>query len=128
MFNYVYLLRIRNRLEENVRKSFGSKIDVLREFVPEAASGSNVTDRGYAPVQEQRINDLVKPKTGGLQALRDANPEIDFDTDWNAIQFDGERDNSDWLNPYAQEERDPREDYQWEIDFYERASTGDQYW
>jgi len=121
MFNYVYLLRVRNRLEENVRKSFGSKI--LMSVV-----ATNVTDRGYAPVQEQRINDLVKPKTGGLQALRDANPEIDFDTDWNSIQFDGERDNSDWLNPYAQEERDPREDYQWEIDFYERASTGDQYW
>jgi len=124
MFNYVYLLRVRNRLEENVRRSFGSKI-----LMPIVASNSSVvTDRGYAPVQEKRINDLVKPKTGGLQALKDANPEIDFDTDWNSIQFEGERDNSDWLNPYAQEERDPREDYQWEIDFYERASTGDQYW
>jgi len=39
-----------------------------------------------------------------------------------------ERDYSDWLNPYAQAERDRNEDYAFRDAFYERASTGDQYW
>ena len=64
------------------------------------------------PIQDQRINDLVKPKTGGLQALKDANPDIDFDRDWNMPQFEQERDHSSWLNRYDQErEQEPPAEY-----------------
>ena len=121
MFNYVYLLRIRNRLEDNVRKSFGSKTDVLQELEPQAASDdfeSNVDlfDDDMSRLQEIAPDDYMDHRRDLPQQERDV------------FQFPIQRDNSEWLNPYAQERRDPQEEFAYEIAFYERASTGDQYW
>lgn len=42
--------------------------------------------------QNQNIANLNKPKTGGLQALKDANPGIDFDDpNWNSIEEPAQR-------------------------------------
>lgn len=57
-------------------------------------------------LQNKKINDLVKPKTGGLQALKDANPDIDFDTDWNRPQFERDR---EYPNQYDEPEVSPPE-------------------
>lgn len=121
MFNYIYLLRIRNRLEENVRKSFGSKTDVLQELEPQAASGdfeSNVDlfDDDMSRLQEIAPDDYMDHRRDLPQQERDV------------FQFEIERDASDWMNPYMQEERDYREEYAFATQFYEYASSGDQYW
>ena len=77
-----------------------------------------IANRGYAPTsagpatyqeQNERINNLVKPKTGGLQALKDANPDIDFDDpNWNEIDYSGQQRERDYFEQLEQSRDDPR--------------------
>lgn len=53
MFNYVYLLGIRNRLEENVRKSFGSKILVV-------ATNPDIRDSNYESNIDMNDDDMSR--------------------------------------------------------------------
>jgi hypothetical protein len=76
-----------------------------------------VPQRPVVPVKEKEST----PKAETIDVL------IDFDFP-DRERPDQERDHSDWLNPYAQAERDMNEEYAFRDSFYERASTGDQYW
>ena len=105
MFNYVYLLRIRNRLEENVRKSFGSKTDVLLPSDSRADSGdfeSNVDlfDDDMGRLQEIAPDDYMNHRRD--LPIQEREP----------FQFDIERDHSSWMNRYEQErEQSPPDEY-----------------
>lgn len=104
MFNYVYLLRIRNRLEENVRKSFGSKTDVLQASDSQADSGdfeSNVDlfDDDMGRLQEIAPDDYMDHRRNLPDRERDV------------FQFPIERDHSEWLYPYEEREMSPPDEY-----------------
>ena len=89
-----------------------------------SADGSFVTDRGYAPGS----GTYVPPSMVTIVRAE----EFDY-FDWERPQQERpqqERDPTDWLNPYAQEERDSYEDIRRESleEFLQYASTNDAYW
>ena len=122
MFNYIYLLRIRNRLEENVRKSFGSKI-LAATLVPEASSAESESNVDMFDDDMSRLQDIAPDN---YMDHRRYLPQQERDT----FQFPIQRDHSEWLNPYAQGDRDSYEDIRRERleEFLQYASTNDAYW
>jgi len=120
MFRVRYLLGVRNRLEENIRRSFGSTI-VARNNTSNAAinipeSNIDMFDDDMGRLQEIAPDDYMSHRRELPEQERDP------------FQFPQEIDHTEWLNPYEQDQRDYMEDYAWEMSFYEIASTGDQYW
>ena len=117
MFRVRYLLGIRNRLEENVKVNIGS-------FLPAAANPD---------IRDSEVPYQLDPNDDDMARLQEYDvhyeelPERIEDNPDRQMPI-RERDHSDWMNPYAQEERDYVEDYAWEVQFYEYVSSGDQFW
>lgn len=105
MFNYAYLLRIRNRLEDNVRVRFGSLIDVPQVSSPEASFDSIESNVDLFDDDMSRLQDIAPDD------YMDYRREIPTQ-ERPAFQFPSERDHSSWMNQYEQErEQSPPDEF-----------------
>ena len=104
MFNYVYLLRIRNRLEDNVRKSFGSKIDVLQDSDFAAATSDSESNVDMFDDDMSRLQEIAPDD------YMDYRRELP-DRERDVFQFPIERDHSEWLYPYEEREMGLPDEY-----------------
>jgi hypothetical protein len=93
-------------------------------MIPETLEMNVTMPRSGMPMPEVVMARPVAKPPAARETSTSSNL-VDYEQDDDRERPMQERDPSDWLQD---DYRDPMEEYAFAIDFYERASSGDQYW